>query len=402
MSAPKRPGDCRSGASNPGSQPPCGVPESTSSSHPLDIPVPTAVARPDARRDVVLSRRRLILVGMTGVVTAATACSATQARAGVYLSSPVGARPTWVGAPGGIPVWSPRGDQIVWGTEDGILRSRLDGAPVDAIWAAPVAGRPAWSPDGSELALVDRDRAQLTVIGAETGRIRFELPVANLSQDRPLLGVMESGGPAWGPDGKLIAFNCWDGAGDEVCVVGSDGSNRRQITQIRPPRSRRDGPAGANTGPPAWSPDGKVIAVASFAERTGAAAGIYVIDLNAARARRLTTLVPNSEIGWFADGKSIAFAARRRGRSDVFRVSSSGGEPQPLTQRLSGGSWDPAVQPAADGLAAVTSDGIVILEGDTSELIPGAPGMRASGPAWSSNGTALAFQWVPDLIANYD
>ena len=55
-------------------------------------------------------------------------------------------------------------------------------------------------------------------------------------------------GPAWSPDGKMIAFNREDATGPELYVMNADGSGKRSLM-------RSDRMPGLSAGFPwAWSP----------------------------------------------------------------------------------------------------------------------------------------------------
>ena len=69
--------------------------------------------------------------------------------------------------------------------------------------------------------------------------------------------------PSWSPDGQHIAFGFERDGRAEIYVIGSDGSN---------PRNLKDHPAWAAL--PSWSPDGRHIAFVSERGVTD----IYVID----------------------------------------------------------------------------------------------------------------------------
>jgi Tol biopolymer transport system component len=143
------------------------------------------------------------------------------------------------------------------------------------------------------------------------------------------------------------------------------------------------------------------VAVTSYAEQSGAPSGVFIVNMGVGTARRVTSLVPNSEIDWFADGKSIAFATRRNSRDDVVRVYISSGAVENLTGELTGNSWDPALGVGGAGLAVATGEGIAIFDHDMLRLVTIPSGLRASSPAWSPDGKAVAFVTSPDPIAVY-
>jgi Tol biopolymer transport system component len=316
--------------------------------------------------------------------------------------------PGWIGEPAGIPVWSPvDNDSLAWGSEDGLQRVDISQQTTTELWANPISGRPAWTPDGSAIAFIDESREALTVVDASTGEVRFQVAVANNPGGEEPLALATMGGPAWSPQGTQLAFVCWDGSGDEICVVDEQGEQRRQVTRIeaQPPStgSAQQGErlAPANVGPPAWSPDGTSLAIAVYPERRGAATGVFIIDLERGAAKRVASLLPTSEISWYSDGSALLFSAVEGGRSDATRVELADGAVSKLTTVLPDGAIDPAISPD-DRLVAVSScSGIVILK-EGGKLAPlDETGLHARFPAWSASATAIAYTASPDPIAAY-
>jgi Tol biopolymer transport system component len=263
------------------------------------------------------------------------------------------------------------------------------------------------SPDGAVIALIDRELKSLVMLDARTGETRSTVGIATRDAGHAPAALPVLGGPSWSPDGSRLAFNCWDGHGDEICVVGANGSGIRQLTHIEtrtypsepPPGAFR--PAVANAGPPSWSPDGTEIALAVYPEQRGAPAGVFVVDLEAGAARRISSMLPNSEITWFADGESLLFSARDQGRSDVLRAPLDSQAPEKLTAALDGGAREPALSPDENHLA-VSSDHVILVldrEGNIDHAMGN--GLAQRLPAWSPDGERVAFEASQDAILNY-
>ncbi|HLL50770.1 MAG TPA: hypothetical protein VK356_08890 [Thermomicrobiales bacterium] len=322
--------------------------------------------------------------------------------------------PGWIGTPEGVPAWSPDGDTVAWGNEDGLFLATLDES-ARKLADAPVGGTPAWSPDGNAIAYIDRDLAQLVVIDVESGLIQFDEPIVRYGARVPLRLPVMFGGPTWAPDGSRVAFVCSDDAGDEVCLVRSDGTGRRQLTYLEPIERLRgtptapNAPAASNAGPPVWSPDGSSLAVAAYPEQPGATKGVFVVDVEKGRARRVSDLLPNSVIGWFPNGRSIYFSAVQPDRSDmtldrsdVYHAYVRARAERNLTARLQSGARNPSLSPDGTRLAMESNGAVVVLSEQSQPQHLSVAGLQATHPAWSPDSSSIAFSGEPDPIAVFN
>jgi Tol biopolymer transport system component len=349
-----------------------------------------------------------LLIVLGAAATTMTACVAAGVQPGVFAFRTDNGTLARIGEPAGIPVWSPTTDAVAWGNEDGLFIRTLDEAASRRLSGAPVTGVPAWSPDGTRLAYIDRDRATLVVVAVASGAEQFAQPLDRRGGGNPRFPILALGGPSWAPDGSQLAFVCWDGAGDEICLIESDGTRWRQVTRLDRPRAAGEGAspqstlAASNTGPPAWSPHGGLLAVAIYPERPGAPTGVFLVDLEEGLGRRVSSLQPNSAIIWSPDGDSILFSAFRRGRSDAFRVVLANSTQQRVTEGLPEGSRNPSLSPDGSRIAVESGGGIVVLVQDGPSQEFRVPELRSSYPSWSFDSKTLAIVASNDPIASYN
>ena len=154
---------------------------------------------------------------------------------------------------------------------------------------------------------------------------KYELQVADadgenaetiLSANEPLMS------PDWSPDGEHIAYVAMEGQGRSikpVIYVQTLATGKRRLLA---------GFKGSNSAP-AWSPDGKKLAVAMT--RDGSSQ-IYLINADGSGLARWTTSNGiDTEPNWSPDGKWVIFTSDRGGSPQIYRMPSNGGPAQRLT-----------------------------------------------------------------------
>jgi serine/threonine-protein kinase len=135
--------------------------------------------------------------------------------------------------------------------------------------------------------------------------------------------VVATQGPAiaLSPDGNVLAF-----VGEQT--AGGSGASRlyvRRLDQLK--ASPLVGTENARN--PFFSPDGKWIA---FSPRSGSDFVLKKISITGDTAVTLCETLNSGTAGSWAEDGTIFFSSYRTAGSPVFRVSSSGGKPEPVTQ----------------------------------------------------------------------
>jgi len=195
--------------------------------------------------------------------------------------------------------------------------------------------QPAWSPDGDYIAYHSMRRGGIWIVPALGGVAR---QVSDFGSD-----------PAWSPDGRRLAFQS-DPLADiaptayganvpsTIWTVARDGSDRRRLT------SSAD-PAGGHAAP-AWSPDGRRIAFATY---SAAPQRLWSVPTEGGPASLLDEAHGAIFDPVFApDGRCIYYAT---GGPFIIRV--------PLTEGRRGGAHDAIATPGLAGVRhlSISADG---------------------------------------------
>lgn len=145
--------------------------------------------------------------------------------------------------------------------------------------------------------------------------------------------------PAWSPDGRRLALTAYSFPGGaeeaDIWVVEPDGGKATPL--VRQPGVQRD---------PAWSPDGSRLVYAGIRRLASGrlASDLWVVDLQGRRHRLLRNDALNLHPSWSPDGRWIAFASDRSGDVEVWLLEVETGRTRRLTHcpaRDDHPSWSP-------------------------------------------------------------
>jgi len=127
--------------------------------------------------------------------------------------------------------------------------------------------------------------------------------------------------PVWSPDGSSLAFVTFFNRQAAVFVL--DLSGRSSGTDLRP---KIIGPFEGSNSAPAWTKDGRSLAI-SIAK--GGVSDIHLVSLTDLNVVRLTdSRSIDTEASFSPDGKSILFTSDRGGNPQIYRATSDGKSPK--------------------------------------------------------------------------
>jgi TolB protein len=247
------------------------------------------------------------------------------------------------------------------------------------------------------------------------------LPIVELIQ--PTLEQIPTPIPSFNdtppPSGKIV-FACYINQIDQICLINSDGSGRKQLTNFK-----------ATAFYPSVSPDGQTI---FFSSRDFGNYEIYSIDINGNNLQKITNnigalyapeLSPNGEWivftkhgdglwlirpdgsglkrltnkddidpSWSPDGSMISFASSRAGARQLFVMNADGSNIQQVTDLNNMGgrnTWSPDGTKLAFYRGEFGNRNIFVINVDGTGLERLTNGGDNLGPSWSPDGNWIAF-----------
>ncbi|HET9983464.1 MAG TPA: hypothetical protein VFQ38_07750 [Longimicrobiales bacterium] len=194
-----------------------------------------------------------------------------------------------------------------------------------------------------------------------------------------------------------LLFGGWD-----LTLISPDGEDTIAVTT----RIGKSGPADEYSTQPAWSPDGRKIAVTSTRNSNQ---DIYVYEVATGAPARLTNdPADDRDPAWSPDGSRIAFVSYRIGGEKIWIMNADGSD-QRLLPGGEGAENEPAWSPDGQAIAYTCGTpggiGICVMRPDGTDRrivhagAPGAP-MEDHSPAWSPDGRRIVFSSHGPLYAS--
>lgn len=220
-----------------------------------------------------------------------------------------------------------------------------------------LAINPSWSSDGRAIAYTSYRRGYPDIYVSYIYQGRMDQPAAGTETVHNFL-------PAFSPDGSRIAFMTNRDGNMEIYVVNREGGGLRRVT-------RHPG----NDSTPTWSPAGNQIAFTSdrsgkpqiyivdadgigqprritseswadratwspapyneiaYAGQNGPGFDIKIFDLQQGQIRTVTDSTGSNESpAWSPNGRHLAFASTRAGRSQIFTIARDGQDVRQITK----------------------------------------------------------------------
>ncbi len=193
------------------------------------------------------------------------------------VSSATGTDITPIAQGGGLknPAWSPLGDAIAFEAGNQLKSVSAAGSGAKTLDSSHGYKKPAWSPFGDMIAVINP--ANAIVVLSPDGAL-----VQTLSATAGATGF------SWSPDETMIAFNHSATGGTAIYVVPVTGGEAARVST-----------AAHFEGPPAWSPDGSLIAYPRG--DAGKKSDVWMVSPNGSGEQQITdtaAVLDAGTVGW--------------------------------------------------------------------------------------------------------
>jgi Tol biopolymer transport system component/DNA-binding winged helix-turn-helix (wHTH) protein len=290
------------------------------------------------------------------------------------------------------PAISPDGSQVAFaysgGQHSGIYIALIGGEKPLQLTQSARDGNPAWSPDGGQIAF-------WRFSDSSYQKTLYVIPALGGSERRVYTTLFprwaQCNQMSWSTDGKSLIFpEALDNtAKARLSILSLSDLTARPLTSPHNQQFDCD---------PVFSPDGATVA---FARGPMGAflSDLFVQKVDGGPPFRLTTGNSGGNAAWTQDSKEIVFDSYARGFRGLWRISASGGTPQPVA--ASGDAYEPSISRRGNRLAyGVFKQWDTIWRLDLKdERHPMAPPVRLlSGrgiiykPSYSPDGKNIAFE----------
>ncbi len=266
---------------------------------------------------------------------------------------------------------SPDGKAVAYlaSTTQGTPPSDPAVATADEVWVAPTSGNRghrlftlqraatderlvslSWAPDGRHLLAVSQTGSAGALGWISTASIHSRLflldplaPAAKTGDGQMILSLPSEILPdsvVWSPRGDRLAFLARTGSRVALCLVRSDGSDFRYLTDLEPSTSKRQpfppiawAPAGqaivyARSNPPSTSSSGWLFGTGSSSQPT---TSLFVDDLTGQQPR-LVSAAGGEAPGWDLDGSIVTLVLPDRSGPLLVRAVRPSGQSQIVSQ----------------------------------------------------------------------
>jgi Tol biopolymer transport system component len=208
---------------------------------------------------------------------------------------------------------------VDWLDDTTLVAARLGDDETGGLWKIPLgAGTPVrLTPRlmAAESPAFHAGSGQLAFVDAGSDIDIWRYTTATGKGQPAIASTRFDGAPSLSPDERRLAFLSSRSGSLEVWLAAVDGSGERCLTSLNG--------AGHILTPPAWSPDGRLLAIQIRMNRNS---DIYLLPTAGGALRRLTSDGSHEYFPSFSqDGRFVYFSSARTGRMELFRTPVTGG-----------------------------------------------------------------------------